>query len=393
MTENNSPPRELNSVKEHKLTRRRVVKMASAVGLSSAVAAQMTVDDVKASDSDQVTISLDTHGQRKWTMEADYLDWIQRARNATERIKKNHFGKSGIHSVGMVGGQGEDNPHVSVWLEKNNSEKDERRGELPEESEGVRIETEEKEDEFELHCEPDCVPQGADFPGGQEIDIDNTGHSCTNGPRMIKDNYDWIGWSTAGHCFPNCSSDGTPYMYHTAEYCTYAVGNGSQSEGSFIEPQLDIGFVGYNDNLDISPSAWNYKPNDDRNEGAEINGTLSREGMAAIRDEYSGENKIYLYGVGSCFASGELVGWDRTKDVSDSPYSCRSQLEYQMEVDHGCLGDETANGDSGGIYFTPDPETDSWWALGSHTGGDGFCHSSLGAQGFTVYDKTQIAWR
>lgn len=383
-------PKQLNSVKDHKLTRRRVVKLASAVGLSSAVASQMTVDDVKASDSDQVTVSLDVDGQRKYTMAADRLDWLQRATKANEYIKSNHRHKKGVVSIGMSGGDKEDNPHVVVKLDKNSNEKDERRGEIPENRNGVRIETQEVERELHLACDTQCVSEGTNFPGGQKIDINNTGSWGTSGPRVIADDYEWVGWTTAGHCFPGCDSDDTT-MWHTPDEssCDYPIGTGAA-----IAPYEDVGFIYYSNDHDITPSPWNAKPSD-HSEAVQINGTLSEEGMGVIDDEYDGENKIFAYGAASCFTRGELDEWNVEDSASGIPNNCRDELRNQMTVDLSCTNETMAKGDSGGIFFTPDPNTDSWYALGSVVGYyEHICVTgAIGAQGFTIQDKWNCAWR
>ncbi|MCY4729814.1 twin-arginine translocation signal domain-containing protein [Natronomonas gomsonensis] len=97
-------PRDLNRLNEHKLTRRRVMKAAAAAGMSSAAVLTMTPDDVKAADSDQVTIPFDTEGEEKKQIAADVLDWYYRARDATDKIKEAHFGKDGVHRVATRGG-------------------------------------------------------------------------------------------------------------------------------------------------------------------------------------------------------------------------------------------------------------------------------------------------
>jgi len=103
-------PKKLNSLKEHKITRRRVMNAAAAVGFSAPVALNMTVEDVKASDSDQVTISFDIGGNHKTTVPADEMEWIQRASWANKKLTDNHFDKDSVIGVGLRGGKGEGKP-------------------------------------------------------------------------------------------------------------------------------------------------------------------------------------------------------------------------------------------------------------------------------------------
>lgn len=392
---NTIAPRDLNSIKDHKLTRRRVVELATAAGISTAVAANMTVDDVKASDSDQVTISLDCHGERKYRTDADHLEWAQRARRATENIKRGYFGKSGILSVGTTGGKGQENPRVIVTLDENSNGKDERRGELPEEKNGVGVEVRERNrEDYNLACSTNCIDEGADFPGGQHIDINSTTGTCTNGSQVIKDGYEFVGWSTAGHCFPECDSDNTE-MNHCPDdnsCADYIVGTSDQ--GGFIDPHRDVGFISYDQDHDISPSSMNLKPSN-HNEGVNISGTLSQEGMDTLQSEYAGQNKFYSYGAASCFTSGQLDEMNQTKDISGVDGSCRDELRDQFHINVSCTNETISNGDSGALWFTPDPNTDTWYAVGSLTGFfKPVCViEGWGAQGFSIYNRHGLAWR
>lgn len=86
----NPPIKKLNSIKDHKLTRRRILEAATAAGMSTAAAMTLTPEDVKAADSDQVTVPFDVHGNSKFQIASDKLDWYYRARDATEHIRQNH---------------------------------------------------------------------------------------------------------------------------------------------------------------------------------------------------------------------------------------------------------------------------------------------------------------
>lgn len=388
---------QLNSKKEHKLTRRRVVELATSAGISTAVAANMTVDDVKAADSDQVTISLDCRGNRKYTTAADYLEWCQRAKRATDHITEAHFDKEGVLSVGMNGGKSQDNPHVVVTIDKNSNKKEERRGEIPEEQNGVRVETRERENNIRLACNTDCVDSSKNFPGGQHIDIDDYTGRCTSSSQVLDTSYDFVGWSTAGHCFPSCNSDNRD-MYHCPDDDSCAIYIvGTTDHQGFIDPYRDVGFISYDQEWDVSPSSWNLKPSN-HGEGVYISGTLSEEGMQTLLNEYSGEQKFFSYGAGSCHTSGELTEMYQTRDISDQPGRCRDELRDQIFVDFPCYSDETiTQGDSGSLWFTPDPNTDTWYAAGSLTAYSGitFCgvDRGYGAQGFTLDNRHGLAWR
>lgn len=404
MVGNSTPPRELNSGKDHKLTRRRVMRLASSAGLSSAVVANMTVDDVKAADSGQVTISLDVDGQRKYTIAADYLELVQRANRVNRQVTKNHFRKNSIDSVATWGGEGEENPHVVVTVDRNNDKVEEQRGEIPEEKDGVEVKIHEGEGNGDsLYCENmDCVDTNENFPGGQPVVVrdensDEARGPGTISPQIIESGWEWSGSSTAAHGFifgGDCSS--SAYVYHqtdldqdnVSEFECYPLGS-----VDFLDTTRDIAFINMED---VTETDWNYKPSD-RTEGVQISGTLSEEGVAAIHDEYNGDSMMHLYGAGKCHTNIELQGWNDTRSLShlDDDQKCNDELYDQLVMNDGCiLPDGPDGGDSGGIWFTPDPETDSWWALGAVSGWyQSWCREWYGPQGFSLDEVYDRAWR
>lgn len=386
--------RELNSKKKHKLTRRRVVKIAIGLGISSAVATNMTVDDVKASDSNQVTISLDVDGERKYVMDADYLDWVRRATRATTRIQ-NRFTdqgdlEDGLMKIGMVTGDGEDNPHVRVVIDDSDTG-DKRRSEMPERENGVRVEVEEGQDgEGRQTCEAECWPESdGSFPGGQRVHVPFEG-GATSSSRMIEDDFNWFGWTTAAHAVPDCKANGET-MEHSTIDCNYAVG-----DGDFSDITRDVAFFEIRDD-GPSTDDRNINPGD-HSEQVKISSTPSEEGMAAIADEYEGEDAIEVFGQGSCRWAGELDGYNETRNVGDDN-DCTDTLYDQMNVEGGLQGtsDHVVPGDSGALFFIADPNDDNLhYALGSvagYTSEFSFTYENYGAQGFTIYDLYDRAWR
>lgn len=381
MGRGNPSPDELNNFKEHKLTRRRVMNLASAIGFSTPVAMNMTVDDVKASDSDEVTVSWDVSGNTKYTVAADRVEWLQRAKKVNEEIKDEYFDSRGILGVGMSGGDGEDNPHVVVSLDKDDEESSERRGELPEQKDGIRIETQEREREGETTCEPDCVSENEHFPGGQDINPEFDG-SCTNSSRMWEDGLDWFGWTTAAHCFPNCSSSDVT-VYHDASGCFYEIG-----KGDFVDITRDIAFIEFTEQR---TSPWNLKPSD-HTEGVEIIDTITDEGFGIVDEEGL---TIYNYGIGSCFQDYDLRRWN--EQTSYDSYECHDSLYDQMITEHNELGGTAESGDSGSLWFIEDHNNSgNYYAMESISGyymtlTNGWEHT--GPQGFTIHDIYGRAWR
>jgi hypothetical protein len=195
------PLHELKNLNGRKLTRRRVMKAAVAAGMSSSAALAMTPEDVKAADSDQVTIPFDVDGETKRQMPADLLDWYYRAGDATESIKQGHAHKDAVMTIGTVGPRAGDNPHVLVTLDNSRGNAEERRGELPEKRNGVRVETKKgDETSFEEHdCDADFWDESKkdDFPDGMETSTsDSGGDRITNFSRIFDNGLNWIGWTS-----------------------------------------------------------------------------------------------------------------------------------------------------------------------------------------------------
>ena len=375
-------PRSLNSLNEHKLTRRKVMRAASSVGLSSAVAANMTVEDVKASDSDQVTVSFDISGNSKHTVDADRMEWMARATEATRQVQNKHSGKEGILRIGTRGGGSKDNPHVMVTLDRDSEEKEERRGELAEKKNGVRVETQKDEDEWELHCDPDYWPQNNDLPGGQRVNM-LLGEAGTCSCQMLKTDFNWFGWTTSAHVAGDCTEDDRK-VQHSADGSSYDIG-----KVDFVDFYRDVAFI--SDDYHKT-SAWNIKPSDHR-EGVEINGTVTEEGFSVVDEKYDGQQAVFLYGAGNCFTDFELIGWN--EDVSNPDYNCADPIRDQMVVDKQVFDSEPKKGDSGGLYFVEDPDNPGYWyAMGSHNGeAAGVYNRPYGAQGFTLHNIHDRLWK
>ncbi|MFT4905858.1 MAG: hypothetical protein ACI8UR_002439, partial [Natronomonas sp.] len=110
-------PSSINSKKASKLTRRRLMKMATAAGFPAATALSLTPEDVKASDSDQVTIAFDVTGEVKKQVPADWYDHVRRTKRVKSDIEQKFLDREGINSVGVRTGS---DPHVIVRLDADN---------------------------------------------------------------------------------------------------------------------------------------------------------------------------------------------------------------------------------------------------------------------------------
>jgi hypothetical protein len=257
-------PSDINNKKENKLTRRRVMKSAVAAGFSTATALALTPEDVKASDSDQVTIAWDVKGEEKRQVPADWYDHLSRAREVTKRIQERFNHKRGVLGIGLDPGKGEDNPHVVVDLYKNHPQSEERRGEIPERERNVRIDVEEKENEDEVQCENPQQAIGS-LPGSV------TALAATNGPRVIEYGNNYLsGWSVAAHSLIECDRTGQDVTHQGATFGTTKV----------ADPYRDWAFV---EQIDVSEPAPEVMHPDDRNTTRDIIATVSQDGMADLR--------------------------------------------------------------------------------------------------------------
>jgi hypothetical protein len=361
------------------------MEAAKAIGFSTPVAMAMTSEDVKASDSVQVTVSFDVSGNTKYTVAADRMEWLQRARKANKNIQNRFTGKEGVVGIGMSGGSGKDNPHVVVTLDRKSDESAKRRGEIPEEENGVRVETKEGSTKGNVNCDPDCWPESKEFPGGQVIAGLGVQHgTCTSSSQMFSDSLDWFRWTTAAHCFNYCTEG--VQVGHYAEDCPEGYAIGEQRQTDIMR---DIAFI---DSTYQDVSYWNFKPSD-HSEGVVIIDTLTREAFGIIDEEYGDTPAIFQYGVGSCFNNYSLKRWD--ENLTNSDYECNDTLYDQMVLEHSDFRGTSSDGDSGSLYFVEDPNSaGDYYAMGSHTGYIGFfTFEHHGPQGFTIHNVHDRAWR
>lgn len=377
-------PRDLNNLNEHKLTRRRVMKAAASVGMSSAAVLAMTPDDVKAADSDQITIPFDVSGDEKKQISADLIEWYYRARDATDQIREAHFHKDGVWRIMTRGGGPKDNPHVLVTLEDDNGKADERRGEIPEYKNGVRVETETCEDGAEANdqCTPSYWSDKDNFPGGQEIRITSSaGGTGTISPRHYEGDLSWFGWTTAAHVLVDCYTG--VYAEHAIDGNQYYVGEVTKIDGF-----RDIAWI--QDTEAASSSPYNRHP--EFHTGEEILQTVSEEGLVIIDDEGQSHQ---IYGATSCKVDGmNIEGWNGSHTITGA--NCREDRWDQMYS--GANLGETDDGDSGALYQVEDPNNaGNWYAMGSHSGtswvGPGLNkYNHYGPQGFTIDNVYNRRW-
>lgn len=123
-------PSSINSKKESKLTRRRILKYLTAAGMAPSAAANITVDDVKAADSDQVPISIDVDGEIIEHVPADWYDRVVHTRDVRDKLARNHGRKESILAIGYdPATRDRGQPAVKIHFEREhkNKEQDQKR--------------------------------------------------------------------------------------------------------------------------------------------------------------------------------------------------------------------------------------------------------------------------
>ena len=81
-------PSDIHGKKLDKITRRRMIKLLSGAGMSAATLRSLSVDDVAAADSDQMTIPLDVEGKSKVRVSSDWYDRMVHARGVHRKVRQ-----------------------------------------------------------------------------------------------------------------------------------------------------------------------------------------------------------------------------------------------------------------------------------------------------------------
>jgi len=363
-----------------KLTRpRQAMRAAAAAGLSGSTLAHIAADDVKAADTDQVRISIDTEGNHKTNVPADWYNKVKDAREASNRIKKGYLNREGVigveHTPGSSGGE---NPKVRVTLSKNSDKKDERRGEIPERQDDTEVVIEEA-GKTVAECDPAYL-EGPETPGGlriQPYDDENEHGYCTLSSSTVHTDFKWQGWTTAGHCIP-CPGEfnGTQRIRHEADgrsrYLGYVV---------LLDTDLDIAIIKDDSGSDELSEVASPKDPDNQYWRNEIEGTLSRDGLSTLAFD---EGLSFIKkGQSSCFSSGEIEGLDGSKIVGNQ--FCERELSKQVS-----WSGYTESGDSGSLVYS-EPYEGNRYASHSHSGFYKYLER-FGPAGYAIKNKHDVWW-
>lgn len=366
------------------------MKIATASGMSSVAASQLTVEDVKATDSDQVRIPLDTEGKYKTNVPADWYEMLKDAEKAKEEITKEFINSEPVVSVGHDAGQyGGENPRVTVGIDPDHGKADEKRGEVPERRRGIEVETEDEKPGQAHDCDP-AFWDSDSYPGGligYFQDNSSSGGLCTftsqlvNGSRWQRD----YGWSMSAHCLPDGKCvpsdwDGDMELVHkdpdTGNYVKLG-------RAWFVDPHKDFVAVEAYDSIDSLSEVANpeYPGSVGRHD---ISGTLTREGLSDLAADGT---TFVNRGASSCTTEGtiESVNNEQAFWADCADYTLEDQVRGYYEG---------TSGDSGSLVYTERlPQADyNRFASHAHTGSAGSTSVDFGPAGYALREDRNMWW-
>lgn len=375
--------------------------MLTAAGVAPAAATQITVEDVKAADDDQVPISLDTKGEIKENVPADWYDKIVHTRDVTDKIQRNHSHRRSVIGIGYSAGErGGDNPHVVVGINQNSNAKEKDKKEIPDEREGVRVEKQEHEiptadncpntDEYSNLCDNyDCdpFPKGDPIPAGPIIDFPFGGWLSHTSQTLWYENGSLkIGWLTSAHGVPGCENNGQSVHHQPTEDGGpgYKIG-----EVAGFHPDYDVAAIiatgGYN--WDTYPSTYVHESSNLQGgyTYGPIEATMSKDGV----DQWEAQGrKVFRYGGGTCYDYGEISA--NYSDATISGLSCSERINEVIRIE----GDDADDGDSGGLHWGYYEPQDSYLGIGVHSASaDGFLTKvSIASAGYRIDNDLGYFW-
>jgi len=374
------------------------MKLAAAAGFPATTAMAMTAEDVKASDSDQVTISFDISGRVKKTVDADWYDHVQRSKQVRDKIESRYFHRDGIIGVGIAN----DTEHyVSVILDENNPDKDDRRGELPERKKDVRIEVEEQDGNpnpahdnvsCESHEGPcnDQTTGNSTVPGGVRAGP-YFNEDCTLGPQTIPGGCKVFGrgWSLPVHCLTTCHD-----VMEGNDNCTSTRACEPVVQAEIFHNMTLIGrTICYDEALDFmyieqdstsSPEPEIVLPSDHSNK-VHIKDSVGNSGLDLIMD--NNDYPVSARGISSCeVKNGSVDMRDLTRSVDNY---CRDEVILQVKTTFD--NTHLANGDSGSVFWISDNGDNFAVTLLSNN----FCaagYPQYGPQAPSIQDRNNVWW-
>lgn len=370
-------PSDIHRKKDHKLTRRRVIRMLTAAGVAPAAASRITVDDVKAADDDQVPISLDTKGNYKVNVSADWYDRIVHTRDVSAKVRQNHGHRNSVIGIGYSAGEwGGDNPYVTVAINENSDSKEKDKKKIPDERDGVRVEKREHEKPTVNNCpntsyyenlcdnyDCDPFPKGSEIPAGPIVDfpyVSGGNWGSHTSQTLWTDSVLHLGWMTSAHLMEEtCEANGQLAFHQPAT----DGGDGYKiGEVVAVHPDYDVAIIeatgGYNYDTDPSPYVHESSNLQGGNTYGPIEATMSKD---AVNMWEADNSKVFRYSGGTCYDYGRVEGTYVNDGVQG--LTCGDLIKETIHIQ----GDGAANGDSGGLHWGYYGPQDVYLGMGVHS--------------------------
>lgn len=418
----NDKPSDIHKKSSSKLTRRRLMKMSSALGFSGATALNLTPEDVKAADSDQVPIALGYSSDTKVMVDADWYDRLIIARRQLQKLSEGWLEGTNsratrdehddVHSVWLDAGKGGKLPSLIMSVDKESPTKNETRGNIPEFSNGIEVEVEETPRRVQetTHADEDphplepCGPHGcehypksdkSELPGGLKVEFygSELTTTATLSPRTYYTGTSpdlYYCFTTAAHA-PAKAEDacGSDLIGLTANHDGIPIG-----DIVMVDHDYDIAVI-FDDVINDRPQGKVVNPAA-HSEQYRIKDTLNEDGVDHFINN-SDDDSVYVekHGVGSCKSSGDVHSRGNTELQSFPFYEgdpCVNTWTETVRWGDFC---DLYPSDSGSIAFGPDPYGDDYfgvcqnsWRFPGILGG-----YSGGPAGYALQNNFGVWWR
>lgn len=348
-------PSSIHSKRLTGMTRRRMFKALVAAGFSSAAASRITVNDVKAAESNQVPVALDTEGNSIVMVDSDWYDWLASAKKARSKVRSKWLDHRDVVGIWLTsGGSGQGNPHIDVELDGHSGSKEETRGKIPEYKDGIKVNVSEVGERRSLSqkcATPDCYDDKdfyPELPGGVAVEAYPAGENegCgTLAPWVVdlEGTHEYSGcWITAAHMF--CNRDTNNAYHYGQKIGDVVTGRSSPYDYDFVAIEPVSGVYALDEIRDANNASKNY----------EIGGTITKDGV------HTSENKgytVHKHGIGNCHQDGNIKGdgdlQTQSADICGDPDSTfHGQIRWGDEFD-------ATDGDSGSAAFINDPNDEN----------------------------------
>lgn len=325
------------------------MKRMAAAGVPLATAANLSVDEVRAADSDEVAITVDTEGEDVRYVNSTWYDNLRQAEKVKNKMKS-RISRDGVVGVHVDPGDKEGTkPHIVVTV-PNNDEGERERGRTPERKDSVRVRVVVRDNWQTTGCSYyDNQSLESPLSGGAKVvvssetdgDTDIETVSGTFTPYLLDNSYDRIGYTTTA--------------YHVV--CDRVSDTVSTNQGRTLGtvdrvlPNHDFAVIKPASDIDMDDTHYNVGDMDGIK--FDIDGTLTRDGVS----HYSSEGyPVTKSAYGSCGSEGQInqIGVEQS-----NPGTCLSG-PMEDQIRWGDAGKATG-GDSGAITFVEkNPNQDDW---------------------------------